>query len=87
MPDRYQSFATAPTSPASHAFAIAPSDGTDLAETTRALYVGGGGDIDVVLRSGAEVVFSGVAGGTLLPIQATRIKASGTTATAIVGLC
>ncbi len=74
------------TGPAEHAFAITPDDGVDLAEPVRALYVGNAGAIAVTLPSGAEVVLDGVAGGTLLPIRAVRVKAAGTSAGAIVGL-
>lgn len=40
MPDRFHYSAPSLSGPASHAFAVTPSDGADLAETTRALYVG-----------------------------------------------
>lgn len=52
----------------------------------RALYVGGAGDIAVVMKNGDEVTFSGVAAGTLLPIRVTKVKATGTTATLILRL-
>ena len=73
--------------PAGGAFSITPDDSTDLVRTTRALYIGGSGDI-VVDMAGSEqssVTFTAVPGG-ILPIRVKRIRSTGTTATGIVGL-
>lgn len=73
---------------ATKAWAITPNDGADLDLITRALYVGGAGDVSVILRddSGA-VTLVAVPAGSLLPIRVKRVRATGTTATSIVGLC
>ena len=55
-------------------------------QVTRALYVGGGGDVAVRMRGGEAAVFTGVPGGTLLPVRVSRVLASGTTASGILGL-
>lgn len=74
-------------SPAIDAFAISPDDDVDLAKVPKALYVGGAGNIAVYMAGVAtEVVFVGVAAGTVLPIRPTRVRATNTTATSIVGL-
>ena len=86
MPDRYKNHAGSVDGPAVDGFAIAPSDGTPLAETTRALYVGGTGDLTLVLAGGTELAFANVPAGALLPVRATAVKATGTTATNLVGL-
>ncbi len=86
MPDRFSDHTIGLDSPAIHGFAITPNDGADLPEVTRAIYVGGSGALSLVLSSGAEVVVSGVPGGTMLPIRVRRLKATSTTATLIVGL-
>jgi len=86
MQDRYDGYASSFDGPASHGFLVTPNDAADLAEITRAIYVGGAGALAVVLHSGAEVVLQNVAAGTLLPLRARRVKATGTTATAIAGL-
>jgi hypothetical protein len=86
MADRYGDLATGLESPASHGFAVTPNDGVDLPDITRAVYVGGSGVLNVILLSGADLSLAGVAGGTVLPLRIRRIKATGTTATAIVGL-
>ena len=86
MQDRYDGYANSLEGPAGHGFAIVPHDTTELSEVTRAIYVGAGGALAVTLQSGAELVLQGVAAGTLLPLRARRIKATGTSASAIVGL-
>lgn len=86
MPDRFQTLSPGLEAPASHGFAVTPHDSNDLAEVTRALYVGGAGAVSLVLASGASVTLTGVAGGTILPLRLRQVKAIGTTATHLVGL-
>lgn len=86
MPDRYQDYNGGLEGPATHAFTISPNDGADLVETTRAIYVGAPGSLTLVLQSGAEVAFANVTAATVLPVRATRVKASGTTASSMVGM-
>lgn len=86
MPDRFESMAGGADSPATHGFAIVPSDSTDLPEVTRAIYVGAPGAVTLVLLSGAELTLAGVAAGTVLSLRTRRLKATGTTAGALVGL-
>ena len=52
--------------------------------TTRALYVGGGGDV-IATVGGVDLTFKDVPGGTILPIAATVIKDE-STATYMVAL-
>lgn len=64
--------------------AVTPDDGTDLARgVTRAVYVGGEGNLAVVYAGGAEDVLTGLAAGIFHPLSVARIKATGTTATGI----
>lgn len=86
MTDRFETLSPGLEAPASDGFAITPHDANDLAEMTRALYVGGAGALAIVLASGASVTLSGVAGGTVLPLRLRQVKATGTTATNLVGL-
>ena len=86
MSDRFSSHGAGLESPASHAFAVTPSDASDLAETTRALYVGATGDIALVMKSGAAVTLTNVLAGSVLAVRAARVMATGTTAQDIVGL-
>ena len=86
MPDRFSQNAASLLAPATHGFSIVPSDSADLAETTRAVYCGVGGDVVATLQSGATVLFTNVTAGALLPIRLTKVAATGTTATGLVGL-
>jgi len=80
------SYRTADATVGAHsAFAVTPSDSTVI-PTTRALYVGVGGDIVVTMSDDQNIVtFVAVPGGSILPVQVTQVRAA-TTATSIVAL-
>ncbi len=63
---------------------ITPSDSTDLAVNVRAIVIAVAGDIKVTRVDGTAVTLTVPAG--LLPIRATRVWATGTTATGLTGL-
>jgi len=66
---------------------ITPSDTVDLPQLTHALWVGGAGNVAAVMQNGLmPVVLTAVPAGSWLPLAATRINATGTTATGIVAL-
>lgn len=74
-------------SPADEAESVTPSDGMTM-EETRALYVGVGGNVTVVM-AGPEantVTFIGVPTGAVLPVSVTSVRATSTTASSIVAL-
>jgi len=69
--------------------AVTPSDTAgsgDLVYVSRAIYVGGAGNLIAITTQDTEVTFTAVPVGTVLSIRAKRIKATGTTATNIVSL-
>lgn len=72
--------------PARQAFVVTPDNATDLKNTTRGVWVGGAGNLNVDMANGDTVLFSGIAAGTFLPIQVKRIRSTSTTATLIVAL-
>jgi hypothetical protein len=72
--------------PAEEYSAITPSDAANLAKPTRGLYVGVSGDLVVDSLDGNQVTFVALAAGQLHPIRCTRVYATGTTATDIVGI-
>jgi hypothetical protein len=86
MTDTFKTFARSLTSPPENAAAIAPNDAADLGHVTRALYVGGGGDVAARLMGGGEAVFRNLPSGSLIPIRVARVLAAGTTATDLIGL-
>ena len=73
-------------SPAQNAAAITPSDTTDLAVVTRAIYVGTGGDLKVTMRGGQTVTLKAVPQGSTLPLRVARVLFTGTTAADLVGV-
>lgn len=77
---------TKETQGATGAVAVTPSDTVNLGRTTRALYVGGEGNISLTFEEGQTVTFTGVAAGSLLPVQVMRVNSTSTTATSIVAL-
>lgn len=69
-----------------YAAAITTSNTVSLTGITRAVYVGGTGNITAVMSNGDVVLFTAVPVGTVLPIRCTRINATATTATALVAM-
>jgi hypothetical protein len=65
-------------------FAITPSDTVDLPYTASSIWVGGVGNVTLVTPYGTALTFTAVPAGTLLPFCATRVMATGTTATLLV---
>jgi hypothetical protein len=85
--ERSKDFAPVYQSPAGNAAAVTPHDTNGLANMSRGIYVGGGGNLQVVMAlNSATVNFASVAGGSLLPIRVSRVQSSGTTATGIIAV-
>jgi hypothetical protein len=86
MIDEFSRYNRSLVSPPEHAVAIAPDDASDITNVTRALYVGGTGDLRVMMLGGGTATFANIPSGTLMPLRVTRVLATGTTASAILGL-
>lgn len=84
--DIFETHAWPPSAPARNAFAITPHNTNELAFVARGIYVGGAGDIAVTTANGHEVTLVAVPAGSVLPIVVRIVKATGTTATNLVGL-
>jgi len=85
--DAYKRQSNESQSPARSAVAITPHDTNDLAEQTRGIIVGVSGDVKVdMLGTGTAVVLPSLVAGVVHPFQVTRIYATDTTATSIVGV-
>jgi len=69
-----------------YAAAITTSDTVSLTGITRAVYVGGAGNITAIMSNGDAVLFTAVPVGTVLPIRCTRINATATTATLLIAM-
>ena len=84
--DTFSSNGSGLIGPAENAVAITPDDSNDLATMSRALFIGGAGNLVVVMKGGQTVTFYNLAAGSILSIRAARVKASSTTATNIINL-
>lgn len=70
------------------AFAITPNDSSDLTAIS-VVYVGvagATGSVRVTTAQGNIVTFSGLAAGTVLPLQVRRVWVTGTDASGLVGI-
>lgn len=65
---------------------INPDNTKDLPNITKAIFIGTGGDVNIIAAHDDTPVSIYVQSGTLLPIRAKKILSSGTTASNIVGL-
>ena len=73
--------------PATNALTVTPSDSADLSVIARGLYIGGAGDVTIIMQGDTNpVTLSAANAGTILPVRAKRVKSTGTTATNIVEL-
>jgi hypothetical protein len=67
--------------------AITPSDSTNMTSPSRALYVGTGGNLNVLsFDSATNVLFRNLPSGFVLPISVIRVNSTDTTASNIVSL-
>ena len=71
-------------SPGDTHYPITPHDDNELDKVPRAIWVNTDGDIAMVDGGGQEITYT-VKGGCWIPFRAVKIKATGTTATGIVG--
>jgi hypothetical protein len=83
--DPYADLAPATDGPIVGGFAVTPAV-ADLPVMTRAIMVGGAGDLAVVLRNGDQITLPGLQPGAVYPLRVARVLVAGTTATGIVGL-
>ena len=86
MTDRFGSHSLGTSSPATKVLTITPHDDNDLSEVVRALYIGVAGNAVVITKEGDTVTFVGLQAGQILPVRVSRVKATNTTATSILGL-
>ena len=84
--DRFGSLADDADNPARQAFAVTPSDSAELPILPKALIVGGGGALVLRAVDSAVDVTVTVLAGQMLPIRAQFVRATGTSASNIVGL-
>ena len=86
MTDIYQGQSPGLVGPYVGGFVITKSNTTVFAQPTRALYVGGVGDVAVTYLDGTTDTLKAVPAGTVLPVRVSQVLSTGTSATNISGL-
>ena len=87
MPDQFQSHADQVSAPARRVVAVTPHDSNPLGDVAKALYVGTAGHVALrAIDSSTDAVFKNVPAGTVLPVRASHVRATGTSAAALVAL-
>ena len=84
MTDLYAGSGNDLLSPASNAAAVTASDTVDLPIASKRLWVGGAGNVKVNTVGGGTVTYTSVPAGAYLSVRASRVYATGTTATNII---
>ena len=79
-------YQTGLSSPPSRGMAVSPDDGADLAFAIRGLMVGTAGDVALVTTRGDTITMPALQPGVQYAVLSTRVLATGTTATGLVGL-
>ena len=82
--DAFQTYSTGLSDTISITEAVTPSDTVDLTNATRSLYIGSAGNLRVTMAGGMVANFANVAAG-FAPLRVTRVHATGTTASSIIG--
>ena len=82
----FKAFESVPYGPCRAALAVTPHDTNPLTFVTRFIYVGGAGNVTVITEAGDTVTFTAPPVGTFIPICATHVKATGTTATLLIAM-
>ena len=82
--DTFASSSPGLSGPGVHNFSITPDDGNDLAYVTRAIYIKTGGNLHYMTLGGEEITHPFDAGWH--PLRITRIYATGTTASDMLGV-
>ena len=75
--------------PAKQLVNITPDDGSNLTNNVRGIYVGSGGNLNVVAvndADGATQTLTAVPTGCVVPIVTKRVMSTGTTASLLIGL-
>lgn len=87
MADAFALTGDAAFAPATRAAAIVPHDANALNDVTKSIYVGQAGDVVARgVRDAADHVWKAVPAGSILPIRASHVRATGTTAADLLGL-
>lgn len=77
---------------ATHGVAVTPSDSAQILDAnsnvvaSRMLYIGGAGTLKIQTDKNQALTFGAVVAGTIIPIETSKVFATGTSATNIIAL-
>lgn len=86
MSNKFKTRYTNLESPIVNMFTITPSDSSNLPFVTRALYVGGDGDVKLTTLGDETVTMTGMKAGVIYPIRVKKVFDSDTSATGLIGM-
>lgn len=87
MTDRYGVEQDTVISSSMQPVAVTPHDSNALSIIPKGLYIGTGGNVALRgVNASADVTFSNVPSGTILPVRASHVRSTGTTASNIIAL-
>lgn len=86
VPTATNAAAPTPSAAGYSSWPITPSDTANLPRIADSLYVGVAGNVRLIAVDGEDTTFQNLAAGSILPIRALKVWATGTTATGLVGL-
>ena len=87
MADQFSNSADQVSAPATRAVSVTPHDVDALADIPKALFVGTGGNLTVRgLGGGSDTVWKNLPSGSIVPLRAQYVRATGTTAADILAL-
>lgn len=87
MADAFAGLVDGVSAPATRGVAVVAHDSAPLSDIPKALFIGVGGDLVARgLHDAGDVTFRNLPSGSVLPFRARLVKATGTTASAIVAL-
>lgn len=85
--DAFETSARSSMTPSDNCFPITPDDVAELPHLTKAIYIGQGGDLVLLLGSSQNpVTFRNTVAGSILDVRVRAVKSTGTTAGNLVGL-
>ena len=85
--DAFHDLSDSSITPSENCFTITPSDNNELSHLTKAIYIGGGGDLALLIgASQTPVTFRNTVAGSVLDVRVRGVMSTGTTATDLVGL-
>ncbi len=85
--DQFENRADHVSAPATRCVAVMPDDGVVMTPIPKGLYVGTGGDVSIEpAGGGGPVTLANVPDGYVLPVRPRIVRATGTSAAAIVAL-